>query len=93
MWIFSNIQISFNQDEPICSSGEQKTCVENLVSDPSTECLPRCDGILVTSFMKTENFNEAEVVTPELLNQYNNYKQFIPFPEEIKGIYYAIKLG
>ena len=43
--------------------------------------------------MKTENLNEAEVVTPELLNQYNNYKQFIPFPEEIKGIYYAIKLG
>ena len=59
--------------------------MENLLSDP-TECLPPCDGILVTSFIKTENLNEAEVVTPELLMQYNKYKQFVSFPREIAGI-------
>ena len=82
IYIFS---VSLYQDEPICSTVQQKRCAENLLSDP-TECLPPCDGILVTSFIKTENMNEAEVVTPELLMQYNNYKQFVSFPGDIAGI-------
>ena len=49
-------------------------------------CLPKCEGILVASYFKTENNYEAEVLAPKLMEQYNNYKKFIRFPAELKGM-------
>ena len=46
-----------------------------------------CDGLLVTSFIKTDNKEEADVLAPGLFEEYNNYKQAIKFPSEIKSRY------
>ena len=51
----------------------------------NADCLPECNGVLVTSFVKTENDNKAEHVAPKLFEQYNNYKQYVKFPAQIKS--------
>ena len=65
-----------------CQSEEEiKKCLN------SNECLPKCEGILVASYFKTEkNYDQAEVLAPKLMEQYNNYKKFVRFPAEFRGI-------
>ena len=58
-----------------------------MKAQSTTKCFPNCDGVLVASFTKTENLNNAEYVAPKLFEQYNNYKQFVQFPAKIKSIY------
>ena len=65
-----------------CLSKEEAESCPN-----SNECLPKCEGILVASYFKTEkNYEEAEVLAPKLMEQYNNYKKFVKFPAEFRGI-------
>ena len=45
-----------------------------------------CDGMHVPSFLKTENKDDAEILAPVLLNQYNSYKEFVKFPGELNSI-------
>ena len=46
----------------------------------------------MTSFFKVDNVNDAAVVAPKLMEQYNEYKGFINFPGELKGMM-IIKIG
>ena len=42
---------------------------------------------MVASYFKTEkNYKQAEVLAPKLMEQYNNYKKFVRFPAEFRGI-------
>ena len=69
-------------------TSEQLRCVLNIQNISSIEeCLPMCDGLLVTSFIKTDNKEEADVLAPGLFEEYNKYKQAIKFPSEIKSRY------
>ena len=51
----------------------------------ATECLPKCEGVLVASYFKTKTAVDAAVVAPKLMEQYNNYKQFVEFPGNLRG--------
>ena len=57
----------------------------SFISSNSTECLPECAGILVTSYSKTENKADSKIVARKLMEQYNEYKQFAHFQGELKG--------
>ena len=76
--------------DAVCSSSQQ-VCVKDVKAQSTTKCFPNCDGVLVASFTKTENLNNAEYVAPKLFEQYNNYsccteQQFVQFPAKIKSI-------
>ena len=45
-----------------------------------------CNGVLVTSFFKAENKNDAAVVASKLMEQYNKYKKFVEFPRGLEGM-------
>ena len=72
------------QGQPVCSTQEQNECIESI-STSFHECLPKCEGVLVTSFFKSENTADAEVVAPKLMEQYNEYKKFMKFPGYLKS--------
>ena len=74
-----------NFKDPICSS-DQKKCVEEIYSETyGTMCLPQCEGILVTSYIKTENSKDPEFAAPKQFDQYNNYKGIVRLPSAIKS--------
>ena len=72
------------QGQPVCSTQEQNECIESK-NTSFHECLPKCEGVLVTSFIKSENNADAEVVAPKLMEQYNEYKKFVKFPGYLKS--------
>ena len=73
--------LGLDKSKKHCQSKEEAERCPN-----SNECLPKCEGILVASYFKTINNHEAEVLAPKLMEQYNNYKKFVRFPAEFKGI-------
>ena len=74
------------QGQAVCSTQEQNECIESI-STSFQECLPKCEGVLVTSFFKSENNADAEVVAPKLMQQYNEYNKFVKFPAYLKSKY------
>ena len=74
----------FCQGKPVCSKIQNSVCIASIIPN-STECLPNCDGVLVTSYFKTKNENDAEVVAPNLIEQYNKYKKLVKFPPKLEG--------
>jgi len=70
-----------------CQSEEEVKKCQN-----SKECLPKCEGILVASYFKTENDVDADVVAPKLMEQYDKYKQFVKFPGELMDYQWKNKL-
>ena len=59
-------------------------CIEAFEPD-FTLCLPKCEGLLITSYLKTENGNN--VVDAKMFKQYNKYKEGVmSFPEQLKGL-------
>ena len=85
--IYHNLAMFYMmQDQPVCSNQEQNDCIKSI-STSFHECLPKCEGVLVTSFFKSENTADAEVVAPKLMQQYNKYKKFVKFPGYLKSKY------
>ena len=73
----------------MCGTSDEE-CVKRVQAEAeqkNVDCLPNCSGLLVTSYIKTMNDNDAEHVTPKLFEQYNNYKQFVEFPAKLKSIH------
>ena len=83
------MKLLFNIKATVCTTPGQLKCAQNIRPD-LTKCMLHCDGVLVTSHIKTENFNKPEDVAPTLMQQYNAYKKFVPFPENLKGLYIVL---
>ena len=61
------------------------TCIEN-VSPQYHDCLPTCEGLLITSYLKTENLNSMDFMDAKMMKQYNKYKEgIITYPDQLKG--------
>ena len=68
--------------ESICSEKDYD-CVNNVQVNTSN-CLPSCSGLTLTSYSKTENDNMENV--PNEIAEYNtNYRKMFPFPSRLKG--------
>ena len=48
-----------------------------------SECLHNCDGIYIASYSKTEISDTGFI--SEIFSDYEIFKGYIPFPEELKG--------
>ena len=59
-------------------------CIENIKIEDS-QCLPACEGVLVTSFTRTVNSKNPEDVMGNLLEEYDHYKGEFEFPAGLKG--------
>ena len=71
--------------DPICWTESEKECADSIRPDLS-DCLPNCEGVMVTSFIKTENEEDASSVAANLYKSYGNYKQHtLSFPSDLKG--------
>ena len=68
---------------PICSS-EKLRCVENVTIDNS-DCKPMCEGLIVTSYSRSENQRNLEKYISIVGKDYDNYKTFVKYPASIKG--------
>ena len=68
---------------PLCSS-QQLQCVKNISTDTS-QCRPMCEGLLVTSYSRSDNQRTLEQYTSLVGKDYDNYKTFVKYPASIKG--------
>ena len=66
-----------------CSKKQEK-CLKELNYNYSS-CLHNCEGLLVTSLMKSDPEPDLETMLPSLVDQYEKYKKFVKFPVAIKS--------
>ena len=48
-------------------------------------CIKSCDGIMITSYFKSELDGDLHNSLLETMKAYNNYKKWFKFPSAIKG--------
>lgn len=69
-----------NPEELKCISKSKQTLEESL-------CLPNCDGLLITSYLKSEIKNKESFkhFLTKIAEEYDNYKGKYKFPSSLKG--------
>ena len=69
--------------EPLCPA-QMLECVNKIQVDTSS-CMKPCTGLIVTSFDKSENHKDLQLLYPKVLTQYNNYKTISEYPPGLVG--------
>ena len=65
---------------------DQLQCVKNVTSVfEDSQCLKECNGLLVTSYLKSDTKLNLDEVLGQTIEQYNNYSLYFQYPVEIKG--------
>ena len=75
--------LSFYFQDPICKPDQLK-CVGKVKSNYPM-CIKSCDGIMITSYFKSELDGDLHDSMLETMKAYNNYKKWFKFPSAIKG--------
>ena len=69
----------------LCSA-KQLNCVANVTVDFSqAQCLPPCEGLMVTSYEKNTMDKDLESLLPKRLVEYEAFKGDVQLPDKIKG--------
>ena len=69
----------------LCQEDQEK-CVEDVKNINSTsECLPKCEGAIVTSFDKQEVPSKFLKLIKSEVKQYRKYKGYTKMPPKISG--------
>ena len=72
---------------PVCSP-ELNKCVKDIRIEDS-HCLPSCEGVLVTSYTKSENTVRPEDALGKAMEEYDVYKGKVEYPAGLKGTIYC----
>ena len=59
-------------------------CVKNININDS-DCLPACEGVLVTSYTKSNSHKRLEDVMGNIVEEYDFYKGKVEYPSGLKG--------
>ena len=59
-------------------------CIKDITADDSL-CFPSCEGILVTSYTKSDNNKRPEHVMGKVMEEYDAYKGQVEYPAGLKG--------
>jgi len=51
-----------------------------------SECTPKCEGLLVTSYIKDDQIQIPDDFAMKIFEEYDQYKLNLEFPSAIKGI-------
>ena len=57
-----------------------------------SHCLPACEGVLVTSYTKSNTIKHLEDVIGDVLEEYDSYKGKIEYPSGLKGLFVYLTL-
>ena len=49
-------------------------------------CYKKCEGLLVTSYIKKENNAELDEFAQKIMDEYTKFKKYVQFPRSIKGL-------
>ena len=49
-------------------------------------CSKKCEGRVITSYIKKENDAGIDEFAEKMLEEYTNFKKHVPFPSSIKGL-------
>ena len=59
-------------------------CVDKIPFETSS-CIKPCSGLIVTSFSKSVEYKDLELLYPKILTQYNKYKIISIYPPGLIG--------
>ena len=80
-----NIYIKYFQNEvPVCY-GLAKKCAENCVEKMDMDdniCLHNCQGLLITSYSKSNSNTDLKYLLPKTVHDYRKYKKWSKFMPE-----------
>ena len=65
-----------------CTSQDWK-CYKSV--NVSSKCLLSCEGVLVTSYVKSASNKDFETFIPKMISDYDKYKDSLEFPSGLKG--------
>ena len=68
---------------PLCFSQKLK-CIENITVNKD-QCIPNCQGIVITSYEKNEEDRNIKDFLSTFSFEYDLYKRKMPFPIPVKG--------
>ena len=66
-------------------------CVRSIQIEES-HCLPACEGVLVTSYTKSNTNMRLEDVIGDVLEEYDLYKGKIEYPSGLRGKFMLSRL-
>ena len=73
------------QNLPSCTTQSQQECHQKISLD-TYNCKKSCNGLLITSFSKTEFDKSLERHIPKALNAYRKYKKMFQYNPIMEGI-------
>ena len=82
--LISKLIYSF-QDQPSCITQSQQECLQKI-SVETYYCKKPCNGLLITSFFKTEFNKNLERHIPQAFNAYKKYKKMFQYNPIMEGM-------
>ena len=79
------------QDLPSCTTEIQHECLQKISVD-TYNCKKSCNGLLITSFSKTEFDKNLERHIPKALNAYRKYKKMFQYNPIMEGMKHLINI-
>ena len=79
------------QDLPSCTTEIQHECLQKISLD-TYNCKKSCNGLLITSFSKTEFVKNLERHIPKALNAYRKYKKMFQYNPIMEGMKHLINI-
>ena len=79
------------QDLPSCTTEIQHECLQKISLD-TYNCKKSCNGLLITSFSKTEFDKNLERHIPKALNAYRKYKKMFQYNPIMEGMKHLINI-
>ena len=78
---------------PPCMTAMELSCAHNITVD-YTNCPISCNGLMVTSYSKSDLDKNLESYIPITMNAYRQYKKWFQYNPAMKGwvLYIVIKL-
>ena len=60
-------------------------CVDKIPVDTSS-CMKPCSGLIITSFAKSHEYKDLELLYPKIIGQYSIFKRISAHPPGLNGI-------
>ena len=77
---------------PPCMTAMELSCAHNITVD-YTNCPISCNGLMVTSYSKSDLDKDLESYIPITMNAYRQYKKWFQYNPAMKGWGFFLLLG